>query len=283
MNKKVLAILAAVILTVTAVSPVYAHQGRTDDNGGHWDYSSGTYHYHHGYPEHQHYDMDGDGILDCPYEFDDKTGQNSETSGNSGNGASKNEDVDKFLLYMGLITAVAVIVVLAVKLKKSHERLADNKIKISELCTLNDHNSADLDRKVQALENANKHIETLSDELFAADKRYYALLYEGKTREDVANAPDGCFIGEDELPYTKTGCDDFHKWGDFTVFVASKGGCYHRTYGCSGATSPVNVVNIPKGFRRCVKCSPNSYDLVWFYKYRQIKIITDKYSIKLAD
>ena len=50
-----------------------AHPGNTDGKGGHIDHSTGEYHYHHGYSAHQHKDMDGDGVLDCPYEFDDKT------------------------------------------------------------------------------------------------------------------------------------------------------------------------------------------------------------------
>lgn len=58
-----------------------AHPGRTDSNGGHIDHSTGQYHYHHGYPAHQHLDMDGDGFLDCPYKFDDKTGSSSHESG----------------------------------------------------------------------------------------------------------------------------------------------------------------------------------------------------------
>lgn len=44
----------------------YAHSGRTDDLGGHYDTFSGEYHYHHGYPEHSH-------INGCPYDYDDKT------------------------------------------------------------------------------------------------------------------------------------------------------------------------------------------------------------------
>lgn len=32
------------------------------------NHSTGEYHYHHGFSEHQHYDMDGDGIDDCPYD-----------------------------------------------------------------------------------------------------------------------------------------------------------------------------------------------------------------------
>lgn len=41
---------------------VYAHSGRTDTNGGHYDNSEGEYHYHHGYSAHQHIN----GL--CPYE-----------------------------------------------------------------------------------------------------------------------------------------------------------------------------------------------------------------------
>lgn len=60
-----------------------AHPGRTDSSGGHMDKSTGEYHYHHGYSAHQHYDMDGDGKKDCPYEFKDKTGSSSGSSSSS--------------------------------------------------------------------------------------------------------------------------------------------------------------------------------------------------------
>ena len=38
-----------------------AHSGGTDSNGGHYDRQNEGYHYHHGYPEHEH----PDGV--CPY------------------------------------------------------------------------------------------------------------------------------------------------------------------------------------------------------------------------
>ena len=60
-----------------------AHPGRTDANGGHWDNSTGEYHYHHGYSAHDHYDMNGDGVIDCPYDFVDRTGSNSGTPSGS--------------------------------------------------------------------------------------------------------------------------------------------------------------------------------------------------------
>ena len=57
------------LLLVLCVTPASAHPGRTDSQGGHYDRSTGQYHWHHGMSAHQHYDMDGDGILDCPYTF----------------------------------------------------------------------------------------------------------------------------------------------------------------------------------------------------------------------
>lgn len=62
-----LLLVAAVCLSVTV--SVFAHSGGTDSSGGHTNHSTGEYHYHHGYPAHQHSDMDGDGELDCPYDF----------------------------------------------------------------------------------------------------------------------------------------------------------------------------------------------------------------------
>ena len=58
----VLISIVAIILGSCVV--VFAHPGKTDSAGGHYDRSSGEYHYHHGYPAHQH----DNGT--CPYDFD---------------------------------------------------------------------------------------------------------------------------------------------------------------------------------------------------------------------
>lgn len=59
----IITISALLCLGITAA----AHPGSTDESGGHVDRKTGEYHYHHGYPAHQH----ADGI--CPFDFDDKT------------------------------------------------------------------------------------------------------------------------------------------------------------------------------------------------------------------
>ena len=81
MRKRLLAFLLAFLLLLSPT--VLAHSGKTDANGGHYDRSTGEYHYHHGYPAHQHYDMGGDGVVDCPYDFDDKTDHSSRSDSGS--------------------------------------------------------------------------------------------------------------------------------------------------------------------------------------------------------
>lgn len=71
--RKLLALLFLMAAILASVIPVSAHPGRTDENGGHVDSSTGEYHYHHGYSAHQHEDGK------CPYDFDDKTGLKSGT------------------------------------------------------------------------------------------------------------------------------------------------------------------------------------------------------------
>lgn len=75
--------LLVLLLILSAAPSALAHPGRTDANGGHTDHSTGEYHYHHGYPAHQHYDIDGDGKPDCPYDFKDNT-RSSSSSGSTG-------------------------------------------------------------------------------------------------------------------------------------------------------------------------------------------------------
>lgn len=49
MNKRVILKIALMLLLgILVATENFAHSGRTDSYGGHWDYSTGTYHYHNG-------------------------------------------------------------------------------------------------------------------------------------------------------------------------------------------------------------------------------------------
>lgn len=70
-------LLVVLLCLAICFGTALAHSGRTDGSGGHWDRSSGEYHYHHGHKAHQHID----GV--CPYDFEDKTSHSSGSQGSS--------------------------------------------------------------------------------------------------------------------------------------------------------------------------------------------------------
>lgn len=78
--KRILLLTIAACMAISITGSAFAHPGRTDSQGGHTDRDTGEYHFHHGYPAHQHEDRDGDGVKEyCPYNFSDNTGANSGT------------------------------------------------------------------------------------------------------------------------------------------------------------------------------------------------------------
>lgn len=79
---------ALVVASVVLCTVVCAHSGGTDSQGGHYNRSTGQYHYHHGYPAHQH----TGGV--CPYNFDDKTGQSSGTKGGGTQSSGKKAETN---------------------------------------------------------------------------------------------------------------------------------------------------------------------------------------------
>lgn len=88
MKKIFILIIVCILLTL---SPIYAHRGRTDSSGGHYNRSTGEYHYHHGYSEHQH----PNGI--CPYSNTNNNDTTTSTSSskNSENNTTKDETSNK--------------------------------------------------------------------------------------------------------------------------------------------------------------------------------------------
>ncbi len=72
--KKLLLIASTLLILILSAVTVFAHQGRTDSSGGHYNRDTGEYHYHHGYSEHEHIN----GV--CPYTSDDNTSTKASTT-----------------------------------------------------------------------------------------------------------------------------------------------------------------------------------------------------------
>lgn len=263
------------LLSAVCCISVLAHPGNTDGNGGHWDRSMGEYHYHHGYPAHQH----TNGV--CPYDFDDKT---SETSGTlspnpviralQGNTPQKKKDIvdsrnaaasstgqdadeDRgnrevwiFLIFLGL---PALSVGSAAIASVHDERLA------------NARRAAEAER-LQAEQQAN-------EERLQAEREQFLLAYDGKSLNEVIPPPQaGDAIGEDGLPF---GAGD-GRWGRYTVYITQKGEVYHSRSVCGTACGRAVNLALVRNRRPCSRCCKQIPDLWWYDQQTKLLAESDR-------
>ena len=114
---KICCVLLIVVFASALLITAYAHPGRTDSAGGHYNRSTGKYHYHHGYSAHQH--TNGE----CPYDSNYNKKNNSDTNNsttfdnNTPNKTISNDATDEHyllkttILIVGIALAVALFLI----------------------------------------------------------------------------------------------------------------------------------------------------------------------------
>ena len=142
LNSKFIAIffIVSLLLPLLALA-VFSHPGRTDSSGGHYNRSTGEYHYHHGHPAHQHIN----GV--CPYSSDAKTTSEETTDkiiddepddelttkAKTTTSAAKTKKTKsfyllndpEFLMFAGLVVSVIVSLTLAVILWQKNNKMSE--------------------------------------------------------------------------------------------------------------------------------------------------------------
>lgn len=149
-------------------------------------------------------------------------------------------------------------------LKASNSVLLAQKNTLSEVNNrLKDENqmlTLKLKRKAREIDvlRAQKGVECLSDTNINA----------------LCHVPHGAYIGEDGLP---AGHGD-RKWGQyFTFYRTADGSRYHDNFRCSGATIPVNVINVAN-LKPCERCKPVLPDLNWYYNLKMMQELRQQIS-----
>lgn len=231
---------AVLALAALLILPVYAHGGRTDANGGHYDSSTGEYHYHHGYPAHQHVNET------CPYNFDDKTDRNNDSSG----GKSQNQDSKPYSLIENIeISPGAILFCIAVIGYLTYRFLSYCIAKRAEKRKWN------------------------------MERNQLISKYGHMTKNQIASMcgmPEALEIGPDGLP-KEIGAMDWGK--SMTFFVSRTGYSYHRIETCTkNAAIPEHAANI-RSKVPCQKCHPNAPTLEWFWTYQNIMSQLEKYGV----
>lgn len=239
MNRKriLLCILCSVLLLFSiAALTAYAHPGRTDSNGGHYISGTSSYHYHHGYPKHNHFDVDCDDIIDCPYDFSIET-----------------QSIKKAAYETALLEAI-IITLLLVFLTFS---CRSNSRKNKEIELLKE--SLESHRNTHAkLKNDLSNLSYLAVKVAPPENRSAIDLF-CKTYgvNDPGIPPDISFI--DGFIPVKGHVSKDMPYGEFTVFISSSGVKYHRNRYC--AKVPTNPVHLYKTGFRCSACLRCAKDL----------------------
>ena len=232
------------VFVISAV--VFAHPGRTDKNGGHYNRETGEYHYHHGYPAHQH----TGGV--CPYNFDDQTGISSYPYQSEENTA---------------INEKPYVVQSKTAETKKTSYLPFYKI---FLC---------LFASVIAFGGSCAIKEKIKEQKL---RKEFLPLYQGKSMSQLAGVPDWAEVDSMGFPHSKNAKDQAHDF--FTVYTSKNGKCYHQ-YFCKTLRSPVRSMNIceakAKGLSPCQICKPMQNAPAWADAYRKIHAIKCRYKIPM--
>lgn len=264
MRRRFSQFLSVVLLLLISFSvSVFAHPGRTDSRGGHYDRSTGIYHYHHGYPAHQH----TDGV--CPYDFDDKTNHSSSGSG------SKTEKEEK-----PVITYVEPI-------KKSKPVINNTTVKnivlivfisIVILVCIMPFIYMSIKDKINRKREDEERIRKQHE--FNEQRELMIQKYGGRPISDFVNIPSDSMIGEDGLP-REINAEEY--WGEkYTFYQLNYYNKYHNKQ-CRHASicSPINAYKLKKQKSEpCWHCKPKLPDLDWVDEYRKIQEIKKKYDIE---
>ena len=80
--------ILVIVLLISVPFPVFAHSGGTDEYGGHYVDGTSEYHYHHGWPAHDH---DGG---ECPYDFVDNVDHDRDESSDDSSSSTPTEHSD---------------------------------------------------------------------------------------------------------------------------------------------------------------------------------------------
>lgn len=252
MKKLIAIILFACLLFPTTV---FAHSGRTDSQGGHYDRSTGEYHFHHGYSAHQH----PNGV--CPYDFHDATEhKNSSTSNSSSSNKesyniikeenkisedkSQKEDNTSWIIIVLIIGWPAVGLIYAF-IESIKERVEKKRI----------------------LEQ-----EKLEKEAFLQEIK-------GKTLRELINIPP-YYKMVNGLPVDNNN----QLYGSLTVYISKSGTHYHFKKGCCSANTPIHLYRAIGKYVPCSKCSPSHFTIPqWFKDYEELMKKATKYGIEIKE
>lgn len=266
MKRRILS-LGIALLTVFLLSTVaFAHSGRTDSKGGHYDHSTGEYHYHHGHPAHQH--PGGQ----CPYILKQEKQEKTQAT-----------------FRIVIIVVVSAGIIIAALIHFRHRRKA--KVESLRLARMRSLEEA---RQFQALRDSIPEFKSQINALW----RDYIELQTSLLTEQVlsprviAKVPEDSFLGSDGLPHqfgANTNTED-----KFYFAVNESTSVLHRPSCIYARGLPLrNIMDIyrpapysPYPYQRprpCLRCKPQIPNTAWVRLYRDLQNTLAFFGVTVED
>ena len=260
MRKIYILFIIILIILLTPIA-VIAHSGKTDSNGGHTNHSTGEYHYHHGYSAHDHWDMDDDGDLDCPYNFVDKTGSSSGAGYGSVHSSSLyKEGYDKGYEDGKLDGHQDGYAQAKETLQAEYKNMVNREqiptaigtlllcvvIAVPVTCALLNR------RSEQERSRYNEELQKAKENWI---KNNNSLILQRITpgAKECVHLPDGVHLDLKCTPIKGTATAE-RPYGNFTAYISAKGTKYHYRKGCCGAVHPIHVLGRSRDLTPCSIC-----------------------------
>ena len=273
MKKLALIVVVALVFSINA----YAHKGGTDSSGGHTDHSTGDYHYHHGQPAHDHYDMDGDGDLDCPYSFE----ATSKTTDISKPAPTNKMEEPPMIVYLALIALAVTALLLA---KRARDLQADIQFQRKEhaqaIDEMNQNHKREMDAakrrceleltrlKTRHSEEIDSLLKAKSDSAKKIEKALIDRLGWNYIAELAGTDPND-YYGDDGLMRSKD--DSGEEWGEKYTFYEGTGSGkikYHKKECVHRRQYIIHARYIDHGkYSPCKVCNPTLPNMDWGAKY----------------
>ena len=285
--KRKISLVLTVLFLLAILLPIAAsaHKGNTDAYGGHYDRSTGQYHYHHGYRAHQHTDTNGDGVQDCPYDFKDMANHTSGASSDSSETGNMLVSRVPDWVYLAFPILCFIILLLALLLHSKNQDLSNLRSSTKE--------AIDLERKKTnqlqlSLEELSKETDQLKQKIVAEKSKIvdnYRILLNSEITDRIkndigenylcslANAPPGSYVDELGMPHCIVQGNDIY------IFYLSSTRTYHAFY-CHHAKGckEINALQIKTSKSKptpCSVCAPVLPDTDWVFRYVQYKELLD--------
>ena len=274
---------AVLVLAVTlCIGSASAHPGRTDANGGHHVTATGEYHYHHGYPAHQH----PGGV--CPYaetkekrriqeRLDDviESGGDSQASNTVEPEREKTKNQIGGLIALGAFVAIFFILpLLSAIIEGISWQLEKRKKQVKQepqaLPRPNPTKPKPVQPPMRMISKKKR------EHMIQADA--YREMCGGRSIREMAGVPEDVYFDSWDRPNTlnRDPPED-----PFFVYVTKNGVSYHlRTCRLAKTASPMNICQaMAEGKHPCKLCRPMEKLPDFAVRYRELKRIQREYGV----